>query len=129
MQTHVKVVAVLFIIFGALAIMLAFFSTLLFSVLGSWIGASAEEGAAAGGAVMGLVGVIVMIALLVYAVPAFVCGWALLNRKSWARIMGIILAAISLVKIPFGTIFGIYALWVLLNKDTERFLAPPSGAA
>ena len=129
MQTHVKVVAVLFIIFGALAIMLAFFSTLLFSVLGSWIGASAEEGAAVGGAVMGLVGVIVTIALLVYAVPAFVCGWALLNRKPWARIMGIILAAISLVKIPFGTIFGIYALWVLLNKETERLLAPPSGAA
>jgi hypothetical protein len=44
------------------------------------------------------------------------------KRRRWARIMGIILAALALPKIPFGTIFGIYALIILFQKDTEVLL-------
>jgi hypothetical protein len=43
-----------------------------------------------------------------------------LKLASWARIAGIVLAIIHLINIPVGTALGIYALWVLFNKDTER---------
>ena len=26
---------------------------------------------------------------------------------------------------PFGTLVGLYGLWVLFSKDTERLFAPP----
>ena len=125
MQTHVKVVAVLFFVFGALAIMFALFSSLLFSVLGGIVGASGGDGAAAGVAILGLAGIAVTALLIIYAVPAILCGWGLLSRKPWARILGIILAAVGLIKVPFGTVFGIYALWVLFNKDTEALFSTP----
>jgi hypothetical protein len=35
-------------------------------------------------------------------------------------------AVVSLIHVPLGTIVGIYGLWVLFNKDTERLF---SGAA
>jgi hypothetical protein len=35
-------------------------------------------------------------------------------RKSWGRVLAIVVAILSLIKIPFGTALGIYTLWVLL---------------
>ena len=31
----------------------------------------------------------------------------------------IVLSAINLINIPFGTVLGIYGLWVLLTRETE----------
>lgn len=45
-------------------------------------------------------------------------GIALLMRVSWGRILAIIVAILSLMKIPFGTALGIYTLWVLLPGDS-----------
>jgi hypothetical protein len=128
MRTHVKVVAALFFAFGGLAILFAIFAPLLMGVIATIVGSSGEHGAATGAAVLGLVGVAMTAFLLVGAVPAFVCGIGLLKYKSWARILGIILAAISLIKIPIGTLFGLYVLWVLFNKDTEALFAAPNAA-
>jgi hypothetical protein len=57
------------------------------------------------------------------ALPGLVAGFGLLAYKSWARILAIVLAALQLLGFPFGTIFGIYVLWVMLNKDTERLFS------
>jgi hypothetical protein len=117
--THVKVIAVLFIIFGSLMVLGAFFSTILFSVLAHLIGSSGEPGAEIGVAVLGLTGMALTTMLLVFGVPGIVCGIGLLQFRRWARILAIILAAISLIRIPFGTLFGVYALVILFRKDTE----------
>ena len=58
--------------------------------------------------------------LLVLAVAGFVTGWALLERLLWARILALILAFVSLPAIPFGTLLGIYTLWVLLPAEAEE---------
>ena len=47
----------------------------------------------------------------------------LLRYSEWARILGIVLAAISLPGVPFGTAMGVYGLWVLLNAETVRLFA------
>jgi hypothetical protein len=57
--------------------------------------------------------------LTVFALPGLVTGYGLLQRKPWARIVGIVLSAINLINIPIGTVIGVYGLWVLLSKDTE----------
>jgi hypothetical protein len=59
--------------------------------------------------------------LLVKAALGAAAGWGVLQRESWARVLAIVLAVISLFNIPFGTALGIYTLWVLAspNADTE----------
>jgi hypothetical protein len=48
-----------------------------------------------------------------------IAGWGLLERYTWARMLAIVLAILSLFHVPFGTAVGIYTLWVLLPATSE----------
>ena len=66
--------------------------------------------------------------LMVKAVIGIIAGWGLLDRQSWARMLVIVLAFLSLLHAPFGTAIGIYTLWVLLPAYSEmeyRSMARP----
>jgi len=58
--------------------------------------------------------------LLVKAVAGFAAGWGLLQRESWARLLTLVVAFISLFNVPIGTVLGIYTLWVLLPSQSDR---------
>jgi hypothetical protein len=45
-------------------------------------------------------------------------GIGLLAYKSWARYLLLVVSAIGCVNIPFGTLKGIYSMWVLLQDET-----------
>ncbi|WP_260703025.1 zinc ribbon domain-containing protein [Edaphobacter flagellatus] len=47
------------------------------------------------------------------AIFAVFVGYSLLTRKTWGRVLGIVAAVLVLFKVPFGTVLGIYTLWVL----------------
>jgi len=80
-----------------------------------------------GAAFLGLTGAVLSVMFGLFALPFGICGWGLLKLRPWARIFGIILAAVSLMQIPFGTLLGIYALIVLFQKKTEElFVVTPA---
>jgi hypothetical protein len=56
-------------------------------------------------------------------------GCGLLTRQPWARMLGIIFGAFSLIDIPFGTAIGVYTLWVLLPAESEQEYRTMSQAA
>ena len=56
---------------------------------------------------------IVMSPLLISA------GLGLRKLKPWARSMSIIVCALNILSVPFGTIVGIYAIWALLSPEVE----------
>ena len=126
MQTHVKVLAVLFIVFSALGVLFAVGMGAMFGIAGMAGAAADPEDAAIALPVLGIAGSLLTIFFLAISLPGLVTGFALLSYKPWARILGIVLCAINLINFPFGTIFGAYGLWVLLNKDTERLFSTPS---
>jgi hypothetical protein len=117
--THVKVIAALFLLFGALLLALAVFTPLLMNRLGDWVGATDDEGAALGAAVLGFTGVALSALLLLFSLPYIACGIGLFKFRRWARILALILAAVSLIRFPVGTIFGAYTLIILFRRDTE----------
>ena len=123
MATHVKIIAVLFIVGGVLLLAGAFFTPLVLGALAAVVGASDEEGAAVGAAVLGFTGVAMSIVLGLLALPNLICGWGLLRFRRWARILGIVLAAIALTKFPIGTAFGVYALVILFKAETEALFS------
>ncbi len=49
-----------------------------------------------------------------FAVLDIVTAWGLFERRSWARILALVLGFLALIRFPFGTALGIYTLWVLL---------------
>ena len=128
MSTHVKVLGVLFIAFSALGILGALFLMIAMGGAAGIVGAAADpEEAALALPIIGLAGTALVGFLLIVSLPGLVTGFGLLSYKPWARIVGIVLAVLQLLHFPLGTVFGIYALWVLLNKETEQLFAgaPP----
>jgi hypothetical protein len=63
---------------------------------------------------MGGLATLIVIWTSIGALLSLVTGISLLMRKSWGRVLAIVVAILSLIKIPFGTALGIYTLWVLL---------------
>ncbi len=129
MTTHVKVLGVLYIVLSGLGVCAALFLGLIFGTAGGVVAANADADAAVALPIIGLAGTALVIFLLAISLPGLITGIGLLKFKPWARIVGIVLAAINLINIPLGTILGAYGLWVLLNKDTERLFTgaqPPA---
>ena len=69
--------------------------------------------------ILTIVGTALFFFLLVLALPGIIAGIGLLKLYPWARILAIVLSALNLLNVPFGTVLGIYGLWVLFNKETE----------
>jgi hypothetical protein len=55
--------------------------------------------------------------LLLVAAGGICVGWGLMQHEPWARVAGMALGILALVHPPFGTLLGIYTLWVLLSHD------------
>ena len=121
MDTHVKVLGVLFLALSALGVMMALVLMVTIGGTAGIVGAAADaEEAAIAIPIIGITGMALVVVLLALSLPGVFAGWGLLKFKPWARILAIVLAIINLFNIPFGTLLGIYALWVLLKKETER---------
>jgi hypothetical protein len=125
MQTHVKVLGVIYLAVGGLMLCAALFLGLGSGVAAGIVGASADpHDAAIAIPILGIAGTALAAFLALFALPSLITGYGLLQYKPWARIVGIVLSAISLINIPLGTVVGAYGLWVLLNKETERLFNP-----
>jgi hypothetical protein len=124
METHVKVLGVLHVVLGVLGIFGAFVLMVLFSGVASAVVAEGDPDAAIAIPVIGITGGALVAFLVLSSLPGIAAGLGLLKFRPWARILALVLSILALVLFPFGTVLGIYGLWVLLNKDTERLFVP-----
>jgi hypothetical protein len=124
MDTHVRVLGVLNIAIGGVGLIVAALMMIGVGGAAGIISAAADpDEAALAVPILSIVGAFVMIVLVAFSAPAIVTGIGLLYFKPWARVLGIVLSAIALLGFPWVTILGVYGLWVLFSKDTERLFA------
>jgi len=129
METHVKVIAVIYIVLGVIGVLCALAMMVLFGGIAGILGTSANQSPDARIAIpiLGAVGGFLFLLILILSLPGILAGWGLLQFKEWARILGIVLSVLNLFAIPIGTLIGIYGLWVLLNRETmPLFQRPPA---
>lgn len=119
MRTHIKVVALLNIILGAVGV-LSGLGVLIGGTFGSLMSGSLI-GAVAGTAVSAIVGIVIAV---LYGI-GMLAGFGLLNGKQWARYTILMLSALRLFQFPWMTIFGAYSLWVLLSTEGKREFSSP----
>jgi hypothetical protein len=60
------------------------------------------------------------IVLALFGVLHLVLAWGLFEREPWARMLGLVLGFLGLLRFPLGTALGIYTLWVLLPENSGR---------
>ncbi|MEO8258202.1 MAG: hypothetical protein ABI868_12720 [Acidobacteriota bacterium] len=120
MDTHVKILGVLHIVLGALGLVGAVLLMLIFGGAAGIVGASGDADAVAALPIIGVTGTALVVLVTALSLPGVIIGIGLVQYRSWARIGGLVLSIFDLIGVPFGTILGVYGLWVLLSKETER---------
>ncbi len=120
MHTHVKVLGALNVVLGAFGLLIAVALMLIFGGATWLVGATGDPDAAAAVPILGLTGAALSTFLLVLSLPAVIIGIGLLQLRTWARVGGIVISLLNLFNFPLGTILGVYGLWVLFSKETER---------
>ena len=118
LRTHCQVLAGLYLTFGIVG--LTFAVVMFIGLLG--------YGLADGETLLGTLsaGTIGAVFFLITAIPSLVGAVGLLKRKTWARPFVLGLSFLNLLNIPFGTVLGVYGVWVLLRGEaTKHFTAVP----
>ncbi len=82
-------------------------------------GSQGEGGAVAGGAILTVVGLVIMGLFLTFAGLNVYAGRSLMSRNRWTFIF--VVGCIDLVFfIPFGTILGIFTIILLMKEPTKQ---------
>jgi hypothetical protein len=125
-QRHVRTLAMLWAINGVLRLMgvawMMIFGTMFFPFMRGWgRGVVWPFGSSWGLDVPFLGGLFsVGVFLGIFGVLHLVLAWGLFERAPWARMLGLVIGFLALLRFPLGTALGIYTLWVLLPEESGR---------
>ncbi|HEV1993683.1 MAG TPA: zinc ribbon domain-containing protein [Candidatus Acidoferrum sp.] len=123
-QRHLRTVATLWTINGILRLAgvcwMMLFGSMVFPFLRGWgRGVVWPFGGRWGWDIPFLGGLFsVGIFLGLFGVLHLVLAWGLFEREPWARMLGLALGFLALLRFPLGTALGIYTLWVLLPESS-----------
>ena len=125
METHKRVLGILYIVSGAMHILIMLFLSALLSLLLPFIFENPkldEQWILL--YVVPFIRIIGVITVLLFALPSIIGGMALLNKKKWGLTLGLILGCFKLFSFPIGTALGVYTIWVY-SEDHKQNLANP----
>ena len=69
----------------------------------------------------GWISAVIGLTTLALAAGVTAAGAGLLQYRSWARVLSIIMSIFLLFKFPVGTAIGVYGLWVLFSQEGQEY--------
>ena len=123
--SHVDLVGVLFMVWGALTILIGASTLALGMAAASLISQAAAAGRGQFAASL------TAATFTIFALIAGIWGGAhvaigvlVRRRRHWSRHAAILLSAVDLLLLPYGTALAVYALWILLREEAKRMFEP-----
>ncbi len=113
MESHKRILGILYIVTGIIMILAMVFVTLAFSVALPWIidrTQSDEQWVFTW--MVPFIQVIGFTLIILVALPSLIGGWGLLTHQRWAMTLVLIVGCLKLFSFPIGTAIGIYTIWV-----------------
>jgi len=114
MQKHLTAISALHIGFGIFNIVIGLVLFALLSGIGFFVDDSQAR------FVLSIIGISIATFLILISIPGIIGGIGLLKYKNWSRILILIISALGLLNIPFGTALGIYSIWALVQDETIK---------
>lgn len=114
MQKHIQLLGIIYIAYHVIGLV---FAALIWGVLSS-IGMMSGDPQAAG--ILTLVGTVIATLLFTLSAPGVVGGIGILKGWWWSRYLVLLLGCLNLIRIPLGTILGIYTFWVLMQDEAVQ---------
>lgn len=72
---------------------------------------------------IGLIFVFVGIFSIAMTIPSVVAGYALLKRRPWAKVAGIVAGVVAATSFPIGTAVAVYTFWFLFSDVGKQLYA------
>ena len=113
MNKHIKLLAALYLVWGAMGL-LALLVMVILMFVGTSLAAMEEPKA---GLILGTLAFIVIMIAAIASLPNIIAGLGLLKYREWARILTLVLCFIHLPAFPLGTALGGYGIWVLFQAE------------
>lgn len=117
-STHLNLLGWLYVVANLFFLLLAAFGFFLFPTL-AVISRDADVTM-----VLSVLGTAFGLLMVLLALPGLVAGYGLLRHKPRARLWGMVVAVFNLLNFPFGTVLGVYALYVLSQQAALEFFDP-----
>ena len=131
MENHIKLVAILNIVYRSLTLIgaiflaaIAIWFTDIYAFLVESCTINPHE------IPLGLLNIVPIILsliavwMVIVSLAGIIGGIGVLNRKEWGRIVLLVVSFFNLIRVPLGTVLGVYGIWVLLNKETIQLFTP-----
>ena len=119
MEKHVTILGIIYVAFGVLFLLAA--AIVFVAVAGGGLLSGDREAIA----ITSAVATVVSAFLVLFSLPTLAAGIGVMRHRPWARVLALILGVLNLLNVPFGTILGIYTIWVLMNDDSARIFGAP----
>ena len=121
MDSHKKILAVLYIVSGSFQMvilgLISIFLSSLFPIVAKEVDANMVW-------VMDLMGTLLpgifWGIILLFSVPSIIGGIATLQGKSWALTLLLVMGCFKLFSFPIGTALGVYTIWVYAESNKKE---------
>lgn len=121
MESHKRILGILFIISGFLRVLGMIFLMGFFSVILPFI---IEEVSADEVWVFELIEKSIQVVgwafIIIFAIPRIIAGVGLLNKKPWALLIALIWGCLGVFSFPLGTALCGYTIWVYIEDNKEK---------
>jgi len=124
METHFRTLGIAHLVYAILILIPAIFIFTILSGIGFVV---AEPNLMA---ILTTIGFFVSGYLTLLAIPGILAGYGLMNQKSWALPLALVIGVFNIFCFPFGTALGAYSIWVFMeDRDRHRLAATAKSEA
>lgn len=121
MESHKRILGILYIVAGSFQIVILGIVTVFFSAFFPFIAKEVDPNSTwilemIGWVVPGILWGII----LLFSIPSMIGGIAMLQGKSWAMTLLLVMGCFKLFSFPIGTALGVYTIWVYAESNKTK---------
>lgn len=117
MDSHKRILGIIYIVTGVLLLFGMMFVSIFFSMFIPFIADRAGDDQWVFNWLVPFIRAIAFFVCIAIALPSLIAGWGLLNNRSWAMMLALIVGCLRLFSFPIGTAIGIYTIWVFAEDN------------
>jgi len=124
LETHKKVLGIIYVITAMLTIMAALFIRAIMAIVFGFAFEEADpDERRVAEFVMAITSFLPAVLIIFSGIPTLIAGVGLLMRQSWAPTFALIMGILKLISFPIGTAIGIYSIWIYSEDQKQKRIA------
>ncbi|MBL7852218.1 MAG: hypothetical protein JNN04_15045 [Cyclobacteriaceae bacterium] len=126
MESHKRILGIIYIVTGILLLFGMMIASFFISLIIPWLADAAGDEQWVFTWLVPLFRTVAIFICVFIALPSLIAGWGLLNGRTWAMTLALIVGCLRLFSFPIGTAIGIYTIWVYVEDSRQKQNTSPA---